>query len=137
MEGLRQDGAQRASPLQGEKIGEELLAGFGEHGFGVELDPFDFVAAVAQTHDDAVIGFRGDGEFARKRFALHDERMIARRREGIRQLAENVFAVVLDLTGFAVKKFRGADDLAAKRSANGLVPEAYAEDREFSREALD
>ena len=52
----------------------------------MELDAFEFVAAVAETHDDAVVGFRGDGEFAREGFALDDERMIASRREGVRRV---------------------------------------------------
>ena len=43
------------------EILEELLAGDGEDGFGVELDPFDFVAAMAEAHDDAVAGLGGDG----------------------------------------------------------------------------
>jgi len=54
--------------LQGKKILEELLAGIGEDGFGVELDAFEFVAAVAEAHDDAVVGFSGDGEFAGRDF---------------------------------------------------------------------
>ena len=53
-------------PLQGEKILEQLLAGFGQNGFRMELHTFDFIAAVADAHDDAVIGFRGDLQFARK-----------------------------------------------------------------------
>ena len=57
---------------------EELLAGFGEDGFGVELDAFDFVAAVTKTHDDAVAGFGGDGQLARQRFSFDNERVIAR-----------------------------------------------------------
>ena len=44
-----------------EEILEELFAGCGEDGFRVELDAFDFVAAVAEAHDDAVAGFGGDG----------------------------------------------------------------------------
>src|SRR6267142_6868829 len=127
----------QARHLQRQEVLQELLAGFGEDRFGMELDAFDFVAAVAEAHDDAVIGFGGDGEFARERFALDDERVIARCREGIGQPAENTLAVVLDLAGLAVKKFRGANDLAAKRNANGLMPKAYAEDWEFPREALD
>ena len=34
----------------------------------MELDAFDFVAAVAEAHDDAVVGFGGDREFARQGF---------------------------------------------------------------------
>jgi len=62
-----------------EKVLQELLAGFGEDGFGVELDAFDFVAAVAEAHDDAVVGFRGDGELAGQGFSFDNERMIAGR----------------------------------------------------------
>ena len=49
-----------------EEILEELLAGFGEDGFGMELHSFDLVAAVAHAHDDAIAGFGGDFEFARE-----------------------------------------------------------------------
>ena len=54
----------------------------------MELHAFEFVAAMADAHDDAVIGFGGDGQLAGKGFALDDERMIARGGEGIGQLAE-------------------------------------------------
>ena len=61
-------GRSRAAPLQGrgsdlqrQEIFQELLAGFGEDGLGVELDAFEFVTAVADAHDNAVVGFRGDG----------------------------------------------------------------------------
>lgn len=47
--------------LEGEEIFEELLAGFGQDGFGVELYAFEFVAAVADAHDDAVVGLGSDG----------------------------------------------------------------------------
>jgi hypothetical protein len=40
---------------------QQLFAGRGEDGFGVELDAFDFVAAVAEAHDGAISGFSGDG----------------------------------------------------------------------------
>src|SRR5882724_10387979 len=103
----------------------------------MELHTFDFVAAVAEAHDDAVVGFRGDGELARERFALHDERVVASCGEGIRQHAKNVLAIVMDLAGLAVKKFRGADNLATERGADGLMSQAHAKDGKFPREVLD
>src|SRR5258707_13574404 len=48
--------------LEGEEILQELLAGLGQHGFGMELHAFEFVAAVADAHDDAVVGFGGGGD---------------------------------------------------------------------------
>lgn len=50
----------RAQSSQREEILQELHAGCGEDGFRVELDAFDFVAAVAETHDDAVVGLGGN-----------------------------------------------------------------------------
>lgn len=49
------------SDLQRQEILQELLTGISEHRFGVELDTFEFVAAVTDTHDDAVFGLGGDG----------------------------------------------------------------------------
>ncbi len=45
----------------------------GQYGFGMELHAFEFVAAVSNAHDDAVIGFGGDSQFAGEGFALDDE----------------------------------------------------------------
>src|SRR5437773_11105014 len=103
----------------------------------MELHAFDFVAAVTEAHDDAVVGLGSDCQFARQGFFFDDERVVARRGEGIRQLAENTLAIVMDLAGFAVKEFWSADDFPSKRSANGLMTEAHAKDRKFPGEALD
>src|SRR5260370_34732867 len=63
--------------------------------------------------------------------------MVARGGEGIRQVAENISAVVMDLARFAMKEFGSADDFAAERGANGLMAKAHAEDGKFSRETFD
>src|SRR5215472_142103 len=123
--------------LPRQEIGEELLARVGEDRFGVELDAFDFVAAVTEAHDDAVIAFRGDHELARQRLPFNNERVITGGRERVRQLAEDIFAVVMDLAGFAMEKFRSADDFSAKSCTNGLVAEANTEDWKFSGKTLD
>src|ERR1700736_5381336 len=103
----------------------------------MELDAFEFVPAVADTHDDAIIGLRGDGELARQRLALDDERGIARGGEGIGKLAEDALGVVVNLAGFAVEELRSANDFSSEGRANGLMPEAHAEHGKFAREALD
>ena len=102
----------------------------------MELDAFEFVAAMAEAHDDAVVGFGGDGQLARKRFAFDDERMIARGGEWLCQIAENIFAIVVDFAGLAVKELRRANDFAAKCRADRLMAEADAKDGKFSREPL-
>src|SRR5262249_44807772 len=85
------------------KILKQLLAGLSEHRLRMELDAFQFAAPVADAHDDAVIGFRGDGEFARQRLALDNQRMITGSGEGIRQLAKHALCVVMDAAGLPVK----------------------------------
>ena len=54
----------------------------------MELHTFEFVAAVADAHDGAVVGFGGDRQFPREGFALDDERVIARGGEGIGELTK-------------------------------------------------
>jgi len=89
--------------LKCQEVLEELLTGGGEDGFGVKLDAFDFVAAVAEAHDDTVAGFGSDGQLAGKGFALDDERVVASGREWLGKLAENILAIVMDFAGLAVK----------------------------------
>ena len=103
----------------------------------MELDAFEFVAAVAQTHDDAVAGFGGDGEFARQRFALDDERMIARGGEGVGKFSEDALGVVMDAAGFAVEELGCANHSPPERRADGLVSEANTENGKSSGETLD
>src|SRR6266849_6963369 len=63
--------------------------------------------------------------------------MVARGGERIRERAENVPAVMMDLARFAMEEFWSAADFAAERGANGLMAKAHAEDGKFSGEALD
>src|SRR4029077_20677924 len=92
---------------------------------------------MAHAHDDAVIGFGGDGQLAGKGFALDDERVVARGGERVGELAENVFAVVVYLAGLAVEKFRSANDFASERRADGLMTQADTENREFPGQAAN
>ncbi len=126
-----------ACQLKREEVAEQGEAGGGENGFGVELDAFDGKLAVAEAHDDAVGGFGGDFEAARQRAAFHDERMVARSFEILREAAKNRSAVVVNFAGFAVHDFFRADDFAAERVADGLMAEANAENGNFSGETLD
>ena len=103
----------------------------------MELDAFDFVAAMAEAHDDAVVGFSGDDQLAGERFALDDEGVIPRGCEWLRQIAENIFAVMMDFAGFAVKEFWSANDFAAEGRTDRLMAEADAKDWKFSREPLN
>src|SRR6266404_1194759 len=63
--------------------------------------------------------------------------MVARGGEGVGEFAEDIFAVMMNLAGFAVEQFGGANDFAAERRADSLVAETNAEDRKFSSEAAN
>jgi hypothetical protein len=114
-----------------------LLAGFGEDGFGVELNALDGEFAVAEAHDDAVLGFGGDVQHARERFALDDEGVVAGGGEGVGEVAEDTLAVMIDRAGFAVEEFGGADDLRTEGRADGLMAQADAENGQLARQPLD
>src|SRR5689334_15521120 len=63
--------------------------------------------------------------------------MVTRSGERIRKLAENIFVVVMNLAGLAVKKLWSTNDFPAERGANGLMAEADSKNRKFPSKALD
>jgi len=101
------------------------------------LNSFDAEFAMAEGHDDSFASFGGNFEFAGKRFAVDDERVVASSGNRVGQAAENCFAVVAHFAGFSVKQFFGADNFAAEGVADGLVAKADSKDGNFSGEALN
>ena len=81
----------------------------------MELHALDGERAVAQAHDLALRGPRGDLEAVGQRRALDDQRVVARRLERARQPREDARAVVLDRRGPPVHQPRRAHHLAAER----------------------
>src|SRR4051812_16469661 len=63
--------------------------------------------------------------------------MVARGYEILRQLAEEVFLVVMNAAGLAVHQLWRANHACAKGIADGLVPETHAQQRHFASEAPD
>src|SRR3954447_18708632 len=117
----------RARP--GQEVRQELVPAVGEDRLGMELDSLDRELAMAQSHHESVLGLSGDLEYVRNRRTLHDERVIARRRERIGETREHADAIVSNLRGLAVHHVRRADDGAAVKLADALQAEAYAEHR--------
>ena len=103
----------------------------------MELHTLDTEFAMAQAHDDAVGGFGGDFQVARKRFAVDDERMVARGGKWFWEIFENPAAIVLDFAGFAVHQFLRADDPAAEGRADSLMAQAHSENWNLAGKALD
>src|ERR1700749_324556 len=103
----------------------------------MELPAFDRIFAVAEAHDDAVLGAGGDLELAREAVFRDDQRVIASAGHGAGDAGEERTAVVDDFAGLAVHELGGADHLAAEGGAAGLVAETHAEDRHFACEVLN
>lgn len=120
-----------------EEVLDEVVPDGGHDRFGMELHTVQAEFLRVEGHDDAVLRPRADFERRRKRFALHDERVVAGGREGVRDVAEHPLPVVKDLRGLAVHDLPGADDLAAKRFADGLMAEADAEQRDVALRGVD
>src|SRR5258708_22450011 len=95
----------------------------------MELDAVDRPLAMGDANDDAVLGLGGDRQRRRQPGAVDDERMIARRREGVGQAGEDAAAAMADAAHLAMHRHRRAHDAAAQRLADRLVAEADAEDR--------
>src|SRR6202049_2669499 len=124
------------SRLKREEIAQHLHTDFGKHRFGMELDAFELQLTMAQAHDKAV-GFGGNLELAGAPFLFHDQRMVTRGYEILRQFAKNGFAVVMDSAGFAVHQRRSAYHIASERVANGLMAEANSKDGDLPGELAD
>src|SRR3954452_19212732 len=107
-----------------EEVLEQLLAVRREHGLGMELHADRWQRLVAHRHQHAAaVGGRLElvGEIL-----VHDQRVIARDRQWVREAVEDALAVVGDLRGLAVDR-QVADDLAAERLPHRLVAEADAQ----------
>src|SRR4051812_25158031 len=95
----------------------------------MELHALDGQRAVANAHDLAVFGPRGDLQLGRTARALDRKRMVARRLVWAGQPCENAMALVVDARNLAVHERLRMHDAAAERLADRLVAEAHAQDR--------
>jgi hypothetical protein len=115
--------------------GMVLLEGAIRSLHGVKVIDGDTVFKLYDT-----FGFPADltADVARERgLSIDDKRVIARGCKWLGKIAENVFAVVMNFAGLAVKEFWSANDFSSKGCADGLMAEANAQDRKSSGEPLD
>src|SRR5260370_33709394 len=93
---------------------------------------------MADAHDDAVVGFRGDFETARKFFADSVETVIAADAKFGGQSFEHAHAAVFYERWFSVHREFEHGELAAERLDHSLQSEADAADGQFNfRGVLD
>jgi len=92
---------------------------------------------MAQAHDLAVLGSRGDLELGGETLLEHHQRVVARGIEVLLEIREDAATIVMDPGGLAVHLLARARDGAPERLADGLVSETDAEDRGGGVEASD
>src|SRR6266852_1000886 len=105
----------------------------GQNRFGMKLHAFDGEFLVSKAHDFVVGSARADFQSGRERIWIDNQRMIAHRVEGTREIGENRVAIVNHRRSLAVHQARRAHDLSAERLSDTLMAEADAENRHLAR----
>ena len=104
----------------------------GHDGFGVELEAVDGVVSVFHRHDFAVLGGGGDFQSLRHGGGDGGEGVVAGGFDDLWHISkERALGVQGHVVGFAVHQFFRVGDGGAEGFADGLVAQAYAEDREL------
>src|SRR4051794_12638517 len=109
----------------------------GQDGLRVELDTDDRILAVPQRHDLALLAPRHCLQAIREAVLAHDQRVIARDPERVRQAREQATLVVAHERGLPVHGSARTVDAATVGSADALVAEADAQYRHAGAEPLD
>ena len=113
------------------------MAVLGGDAFGMELHAVDWQLAMAEAHDDAVLGFGADLQGVRQAVALDDKGVIARRLERRGDAGEQRRAAMADRAQLAVHQHRRAHDRRPERLADALVAETDAEHGQLARRGGD
>src|SRR5579871_6137498 len=121
----------------GEEICQDLFAMTGQSGLRMELYALDGILFVPYAHHLASVGLRRDVQTLRHGFPTDHERMVARRLEGIRQVAKDPLSTVMDHGSLAMHDAAVADHLAAKRRPDALMSQADAKNGSFARKPTD
>ena len=89
---------------------------------------------VSDAHNFSVVGFRGNFQTFREIFPGDGQRVIAHGLEGFVNALIDHFSIPVDHGCLAMHEPFGGHHFPTKSGANGLVAEAYAEDRDPARE---
>src|SRR5690606_5188938 len=118
-----------------QEILQECVPVLGQDGFRMELHALHRMLAMAQPHHflDAAVLVLGPGRHFQalgQRVLVDHQRVVARGLVAIGQPCEHALAPMPDRRGLAMHDPARADDLAAVHLADGLVAQAYAQDRD-------
>src|ERR1700748_432735 len=108
---------------QVEEIAQDLPAVLARDALRVELHAECRTVTMLNPHDEAFVALGADFELSRRTRTFNDERVIARRRKGSVQTAEETTRIMRNARHFAVHRRWRAHDLAAKRLPDRLMAE--------------
>src|SRR5258706_6871084 len=103
----------------------------------MELNSFDRILAMSQSHYQSVRRRRRHLEYIRQASLVDDKGVIPGRFESVRQATKDRGRVVTDLGGFAVHQSFGANDPPAEGFANRLVSKTNAQYRKLTSKFAD
>src|SRR3954470_21380384 len=92
---------------------------------------------VAHTHDFTVVCPGRHFEALRQCVALDDQRMVARRGERVRQIAEHAGIPMIYARYLAMHDLFRVHDISAKGLADALMAETNSQHRNFTSEITD
>src|SRR5277367_4279576 len=101
----------------------------------MKLHALNRIFLMTKPHNRAIRRTRRDFKRTRQALLGHDQRMVARACHWIPQAVEDRLAVVLYFARLAMHQLPRANNIAAKRSANRLMPKADAKNRHLASES--
>src|SRR4030042_5409226 len=93
----------------------------------MELDSVHQRASDLESHDFAVIGFCEHFDVLREAFARHDQRMVPRCAEDLRDVLEELVLSVLDSRNLAMNDLAPSNDRSTLDVSDRLMTETHSE----------
>lgn len=122
----------------GEKILEKFGAFESQKAFGMELDAFQGIFAMANSHQHPITKTMGRGDkTGREGLFSDDERMISRRCKGVWETLIDSLSIMEDLARLAMHQGLGPYDLPSEGLSDRLMPETDSENRNPPCKRLD
>src|SRR5436309_11608601 len=107
-----------------QKVTQQIFAHRSHNRLGVELDPFNRVHTVPQTHNQSVRRLGGNLQFIRESGTLDNEAVITVSFKGNGEMLKYTLPLVIHQCCFPMHGFWSAYDVSAVNLPNGLVSQA-------------
>src|SRR5947209_18089540 len=112
-----------------QKVTQQIFTHRSHNRLGVELDPFNRVGTVPQTHNQSVRRLGGNLQFIRECGTLDNEAVITVSFKGGRKMLKDSLSLVIHQCCFSMHGFRCAYNVPAVNLSNGLMSQADPQGR--------